>query len=133
MGSFDQKMLIAFKCYDVDDDQCIDAKEVSTVLKNIPIHVEGRYGSSFSMSGDNQGITRTVLMSLKTEDNQEIAKLMDEIFKTYSEGMYFDEFKSLALDVTSELFMAIYDCVYQYIPCVKNFLIMRANYKKILI
>lgn len=53
MGNFDQKILIAFKCYDVDDDQCLDQKEVITVLKNVPIHVEGRYGSSFAMSGDN--------------------------------------------------------------------------------
>ena len=46
--------------------------------------------------------------------------------------MYFDEFKSLATCKTSELFLAIYDCVYQYIPCVKNFLILKANYKKMI-
>ena len=42
--------------------------------------------------------------------------------------MYFDEFYRLALDVTSELFLCIYDCIYQFVPCVKNFLTLRKNY-----
>ena len=47
MGSLEQKMLIAFRCYDVDDDQVITEEEVKIVLLNIPLRVEGRYGSSF--------------------------------------------------------------------------------------
>ena len=47
MGSLEQKMLIAFRCYDVDDDQVITDEEVKIVLLNIPLRVEGRYGSSF--------------------------------------------------------------------------------------
>ena len=52
------------------------------------------------------------------------------LFKdTYGEeGMYFDEFQKLATDVTSELFACVYNCIYQYVPCVKNFLLMRENY-----
>ena len=42
--------------------------------------------------------------------------------------MYFDEFQKLATDVTSELFACVYNCIYSYVPCVKNFLIMRDNY-----
>lgn len=69
---------------------------------------------------------------MKREDNQDITFLIDDLFKDYSDGMYFDEFKSLATCKTSELFLAIYDCIYQYIPCVKNFLILKANYKKMI-
>lgn len=36
MGSFEQKMLIAFKCYDVDGDERISQKETEIVLRNIP-------------------------------------------------------------------------------------------------
>lgn len=46
--------------------------------------------------------------------------------------MYFDEFCTLAKDVTSELFVSIYDCVYNCIPCVKNFLQMRCKFQDML-
>ena len=42
--------------------------------------------------------------------------------------MYFDEFVKLAHDVTSELFVSIFNCIYEYVPCVKNFFLMRAKY-----
>lgn len=48
MGTLQQKMNIAFRCYDVDDDQTISEEEVKIVLSNIPLRVEGRYGNSFS-------------------------------------------------------------------------------------
>jgi len=50
------------------------------------------------------------------------------LFAEHTDGMYFDEFIRLAREVTSELFLCIYDCIYQYVPCVKNFLILRRNY-----
>jgi Ca2+-binding EF-hand superfamily protein len=37
MGTLDQKMLIAFRCYDVDDDQNISEDEVKIILKHIPL------------------------------------------------------------------------------------------------
>ena len=43
--------------------------------------------------------------------------------------MYFDEFCLTAKEVTSEFFISIYDCIYNYIPCAKNFLILRSNYE----
>ena len=46
--------------------------------------------------------------------------------------MYFNEFKQLALTEASDLFLAIYDTIYQCIPCANNFLVMRENYKQIL-
>jgi Ca2+-binding EF-hand superfamily protein len=48
MGSFDQKMLIAFRCYDEDNDQCISKDEVRVILKNVPLTIDGRYGNSFA-------------------------------------------------------------------------------------
>ena len=36
MGTFEQKMLIAFKCYDIDGDEQISHREVEAVLRNIP-------------------------------------------------------------------------------------------------
>ena len=47
MGSLEQKMLIAFRVYDVDGDEQISDKEVRIVLRNIPIQYEERQGNSF--------------------------------------------------------------------------------------
>jgi len=41
-------MYIAFKCYDVNNDQSIDRDEVSIMMKNIPVCNENRYGTSFN-------------------------------------------------------------------------------------
>ena len=37
MGTHEQKMLIAFNCYDADGDQQIDKDEIKIVLNNIPL------------------------------------------------------------------------------------------------
>jgi Ca2+-binding EF-hand superfamily protein len=47
MGSLEQKMMIAFRCYDMDNDEQIEFSEIKIILRNIPLHTEGRYGSSF--------------------------------------------------------------------------------------
>ena len=117
-------MLIAFRCYDVDGDECISDQEVKIVLRNIPIKYEQRYGNSFSDS-----LSRVEYLVQKDEDNKQINQLLEVLFKEYGDdGMYFDEFQKLAKEVTSELFLCVYNCIYQYVPCVKNFLIMRENY-----
>ena len=67
-------------------------------------------------------------MDLKLQDSKQIEIFIDKLFSEHHEGMYFDEFVNLAKEVTSELFLGIYDCVYQNIPCAKNFLVMRQNY-----
>jgi|TARA_B110000285_G_scaffold233786_1_gene308655 hypothetical protein len=76
-------------------------------------------------------------LNLKNDDNEEIDILLNTIYKEFDrknegDGMYFDEFMRLAEDVTSELFICVYNCIYQYIPCAKNFLIMKENYNKFL-
>ena len=46
-----------------------------------------------------------------------------------NDDLYFDEFISLATNVTGELFYCIYDCFYQYIPIAITFLKLRQQYK----
>jgi len=62
------------------------------------------------------------------KDYDQISKFVDAIFSEHPGGMYFDEFVKLAKEVTSELFVVIFDCIYQCVPCVKNFLMLRANF-----
>ena len=40
MGTIDQRMQIAFRCYDVDNDQSIDSDEMRIMLVNIPFKTE---------------------------------------------------------------------------------------------
>lgn len=111
MGSPEQKMYIAFRCYDVDDDENISADEVRIVLKNIPITYEGRYGDSFD---ENRGLSRNDHMAAQKRDDESIKKFLEALYveQFKEEGIYFDEFVALATGVTSELFLAIYDCIY---------------------
>lgn len=127
MGSLEQKMLIAFRCYDADNDEQIAKDEVQLILRNIPMAYERKYGSSFQ--GMNHYHTRSQYSIDKTEDTKQIDQLLDLIFKYHPYGMYFDEFIDLAKGVTSDLFLCIYDCVYSYIPLVFNFQLMRSHYK----
>ena len=132
MGTLEQRMLIAFRCYDVDNDQCVSDDEVKIILKHIPFVVEQRYGNSFAKQNFNfsgaNNMTRVEYMNSKREDNDQIDRIVECIFSEHPDGMYFDEFITLAKEVTSELYMCIYDCICTYVPVVKNFLIMRANY-----
>jgi Ca2+-binding EF-hand superfamily protein len=65
MGSLKQKMLIAFRVYDVDLDESITVEEVKIVLRNIPITYNERHGNSFS----KDMLTRVELMERKEADN----------------------------------------------------------------
>ena len=56
-------MRIAFRCYDVCEDQAIDKQEVTIVLKSIPILNEERYGISFNDENHNYDpVARTDFM-----------------------------------------------------------------------
>lgn len=125
MGTLEQKMQIAFKCYDMDGDEQIEFSEISIILKNIPSKLENRYGSSFTKEKDS---SRTEYLKRQEIDNEQIDTLMSVLEKNYEDGMYFDEFIKVAKDDTSELFVSIFNCIYECVPCVKNFFIMRAKY-----
>lgn len=45
-----------------------------------------------------------------------------------AEDIYFDEFVKLSETLGSELYVAVIDCIYKCVPCVKNFFLIRANY-----
>lgn len=127
MGNLQQKLLIAYRCYDMNNDEIISPEEVEVILKNVPLHVEGRYGASFAH--ENANLSRIQHYNSKKRDESQISVLVKAIFSEFPEGLYFDEFERLTLEVTSELFLSVYDCIYQHIPCVKNFLLMRFNFK----
>jgi len=71
--------------------------------------------------------------SLRQEDWKQIDQLQLSIFNLeHPDGLYFDEFMNLTENTTSDLFFSIYDCIYTYVPCVKNFLVLKENYKQFL-
>jgi Ca2+-binding EF-hand superfamily protein len=125
MGTLEQKMYIAFRIFDVDDDQSITEDEVRVVLKNIPVNLEKRH--SFSEGVHN---TRVEHLNQVRKDYDQIGKFVESVFSEHPGGMYFDEFVKLAEEATSELFVAVFDCIYQCVPCVKNFLLLRANFQQ---
>ncbi len=71
-------------------------------------------------------------MNQKKEDNLQIDKLCDVLFQEHSDGMYFDEFVEFTEVISSEFMFAIFDCLYQCVPCVKNFFTLRSNYLNLL-
>ena len=48
MGTLQQKLLIAFRCFDADRNDKLEEEEVILILKNIPISAERRWGDSHS-------------------------------------------------------------------------------------
>ena len=100
-------MLIAFRCYDTDDDQSISDQEIRIVLKNIPLKAEYVLNQRGSKLG-----SRVDYINMKNEDNQQIDDLIETLFQELDEDIFFDEFKTIAQEVTSELFVCIYDCIY---------------------
>ena len=84
MGSLEQKMYIAFRVYDIDNDQIISEREVKLVLKGIPIVIEERYGISHSQDPNGQANTnnmsRSEIMNQKYEDTQNINDFVDLVF-----------------------------------------------------
>ena len=75
---------------------------------------------------------RSELVARKRYDAGQIDDLVKVIFQNNEEAIFFDEFLKITESVTSELFVSIFDCIYQCCPLVKNFFIMRANYLHLL-
>ena len=94
MGSFEQKMKIAFACYDADGDESISEDEVELILRSLPLRLEERYGSSFNPLHGN----RFQKFNEQKRDCIQIRKFTYLIFNEtfYSHGMYFDEFCTFA-------------------------------------
>lgn len=69
MGNIQQKMMIAFKVFDPEENECIAAEEVKYILKNIPINYEGRFGISFGFYDQEASMGRSQLMKVKQVDH----------------------------------------------------------------
>lgn len=54
MGTLEQKILIAFKCYDSEGEEVITEDEIELVLKHIPLYFDNHLGASFQ----NNELTR---------------------------------------------------------------------------
>jgi hypothetical protein len=62
-------MLIAFKCYDTSDNDCITKEHVKLLLKNVPLNNgKGHYGISFE-DDQEANLYRTEIMNQKLFDN----------------------------------------------------------------
>ena len=130
MGSHEQKMMIAFNCYDADFNQDVDADEVKYVLRHCTMIAEDT--NKYGFRPQEILMSKKELIKLKNRDSAEIDTIVDTIFTHYPDGMFFDEFCAFSENVSSELFYAVMDPLYHFIPCCQNFMIMRANYKKLL-
>lgn len=130
MGSVEDKLRIAYKCYDVDDDQIISEDEVKIVLLNIPQTYEPRMNikDGFDQSNRMSHLNRVEHVNQKFEDQKQVSKICELIFEYHPNGIYFNEFCRLCREVTCELYFPIFDQIYQNVPCVKNFFVMRAHY-----
>ena len=120
-------MYIAFRIYDADNDQSICKEEIKIILKNIPRQVNSEYGISKD-SYQEVNLSRGILLQRKLEDDAQIDILLDRVFLEYAEDIYFDEFVEICEALGSDLYVAIMDCLYKCVPCVKNFYLLRANY-----
>ena len=47
MGTKEQKILIAFRCYDYEDEQIITEDQIELVLRHIPLYFDSHLGTSF--------------------------------------------------------------------------------------
>ena len=74
-------------------------------------------------------MSRVEIMNQRNEDQSNINEFVDVLFSHYPDGIYFDEFVDIAKHVASDLFSCIYDCFYRCVPCVQNFLLMKAHFK----
>ena len=114
MGSLDQKMLIAFKCYDLSQNDHISKQDIKLILNNIPLTIKNRLSDSmYSLYKDKAPLERAEYRKCKSKDLLQIESFVDLLFEQHqNECMYFDEFKQLAKTEASDLFVAIYDSIY---------------------
>ena len=65
---------------------------------------------------------------MKLEDEKNIDRYVDILLEPEVSGLYFDEFKEINLTVASDMYLAVFDCLYYLVPCAKTYFIMRSNY-----
>lgn len=98
IGSKNQKLMIAYNCYDSGGDQSISKNELRLLLKHVPIYQQdanyyNKYGISFGYNEAN--ITKNNLFEDKKRDDKEIEELIDILFEFNDDEIYFDEFETI--------------------------------------
>ncbi len=115
MGSLDQKLAIAFRCFDQDGDGVLEQEEVELVLKNIP----------YRGDAEIEQLSRFEQSKLREEDNKQVSEFAGVFFTQMKSHLFFDEFVRICKEYTSELFFAIFSCLYTYVPCSKIVFFLR--------
>ena len=70
MGNRHQKMMIAFRCFDPEDNEFIMAEDVKYLLKHVPLTVEERHGISFGFYDQSALMTRHQIQTLTRIDHE---------------------------------------------------------------
>ena len=74
-------MQIAFKFYDIEQDECVSKKNVEMVLRHITKEdSSSRYGISFEKEGNIAKSSRYDLAKKQQRDMEEIKKFSDALF-----------------------------------------------------
>lgn len=99
------------------------------VLKHLPIRVDSPL---FGISHDNNNeahIPRNELQRQRRADCHDVEQFVDIFFTDYQQGMVFSVFKDRIMNISSEPYFAIISHFQELIPCYKNYLRGRSNYK----
>jgi Ca2+-binding EF-hand superfamily protein len=105
--------------YDFDSDGYIDKEDVRLIMTHIPVDntiqenllQEGKYSSE-------SGANRLFLDRIQTQD--EIKLLLDEVYGS-KKRLNYEDFKSINLDQTSEMFLSLMLMIQSSLPCSENF------------
>jgi hypothetical protein len=124
-------MLIAFNVFDVDGDQNLTRKELSCILRNIPL-IKSRARFGVSSDGDEAqfaGLNRVEFARVTSMDHEQIESFLDLVFKDKeNNSLYFDEFVTICQTEASDLFVCVFDSLQKCIPCVQQGLVLLSNY-----
>lgn len=131
-GSFEHRLLIVFKIFDITKTQVLRAEQIKMLLAHVPLYEHSqRYGKSFPFACRESQTTVVELVEQRIADQAEISKFVDTLFDDSMGGLVFEDFKQLTLYHSSDMFFSFYNLVQERIPCYRHFLRARANHIKI--
>jgi Ca2+-binding EF-hand superfamily protein len=134
-SSVEKRFLVAFKIFDREDHEYITRDDISIILKNLPYSFDNEsfYGISHDKSGTSTSLlTLSQHLQMRTNDSLEIESLLDEIFDTYDQKMFFSDFCNFTKMRSSDLVVSIYQFLQSRIPCIRVSYVLLAHYKAFL-
>ena len=124
-------MKLAFEFYDFDKDGYITEEDVSLVLSYADINTKDgeeekrdKYGRRRSQSPTNHNFED------RLENQREIAKVTEKMFKGSEKKMNYEEFKEFNTNESSETILCVLKALKQHIPCTDNFYKYLKDYRK---